>query len=423
MSGRTWRATAGLHLDWRSVRDGCLALAAATAGAILLVQVLMSPSRKDVSQLALYLVATGILTIAASWATLRLADRTLGLSLRLKAFITGVTGTGVALLNVFIIARLMFLSTDHDLPLLASILLFAAVITVLLSLWLAQSATFGLRRLAEGARALAGGNYDVRVDAVSRDEVGSLTTAFNEMAERLQQAENLRAELDRERRHLTMAISHDLRTPVASLQAMVEALNDRVVNEPAEVSRYYDAMLHELKRLDSLMSDLFELAQIESGAIRLQRRRVRLTQVAAEAVDAMRFLAQLKQVSITLAHDDNVPPLRLDPARMSRVLLNLLENALNHTPAGGRIQTQIEREGPAAVLRVADTGEGISADDLPHIWKPFYRGEKSRRRSSDRGGAGLGLSIVKGLVEAHGGMVAASSQPGEGTEITITLPL
>jgi signal transduction histidine kinase len=382
----------------------------------------MSPSRGDVGQLSLYLVGTGVLGVAVSWATLRLADRALGLSLRLKAFVTAFTGTGVALLNVFIIARLMFLSTDHDLPLLAAILLFAAVITALLSLWVAQSATAGLRRLAEGAQALAGGNYDVRVDAVSRDEVGNLTASFNEMAERLQHAENLRAELDRERRHLTMAISHDLRTPVASLQAMVEALNDEVVTEPAEVSRYHEAMLRELKRLDSLMNDLFELAQIESGAVRLQRRSVRLAQVAAEAVDAMQVLARRKQVSITLARGNDVPPLRLDQARISRVLLNLLENALNHTPAGGRIQTRVERNGAAAIVRVSDTGEGISPDDLPHIWKPFYRGEKSRRRSGEAGGTGLGLSIVKGLVEAHGGIVVASSRPGKGTEVTITLP-
>ena len=404
------------------MRDGALALAAATVGALLLVQVLMSPGRGDVGQLSLYLVGTGVLGVAVSWATLRLADRALGLSLRLKAFVTAFTGTGVALLNVFIIARLMFLSTDHDLPLLAAILLFAAVITALLSLWVAQSATAGLRRLAEGAQALAGGNYDVRVDAVSRDEVGNLTASFNEMAERLQQAENLRAELDRERRHLTMAISHDLRTPVASLQAMVEALNDEVVTEPAEVSRYHEAMLRELKRLDSLMNDLFELARIESGAVRLQRRSVRLTQVAAEAVDAMQVLARRKQVSITLARGNDVPPLRLDQARISRVLLNLLENALNHTPAGGRIQTRVERNGQAAIVRVSDTGEGISPDDLPHIWKPFYRGEKSRQRSGEAGGTGLGLSIVKGLVEAHGGMVVASSRPGKGTEVTITLP-
>jgi signal transduction histidine kinase len=203
---------------------------------------------------------------------------------------------------------------------------------------------------------------------------------------------------------------------------MVEALNDQVVTEPAEVSRYHHAMLRELKRLGSLMNDLFELAQIESRAVRLQRRPVRLAQVAAEAVDAMQFLAQRKQVSITLVNGDEVPPLRLDQARISRVLLNLLENALNHTPAGGCVETKLERNGTAAIVRVVDTGEGISPDDLPHIWKPFYRGEKSRRRSGDGGGTGLGLSIVKGLVEAHGGTVTASSRLGKGTEVTIALP-
>jgi signal transduction histidine kinase len=182
-------------------------------------------------------------------------------------------------------------------------------------------------------------------------------------------------------------------------------------------------MLRELKRLGYLMNDLFELAQIESGALLLQRRKVLLAEVAAEAVDAMQPRAQREHVSLTLSVKEKVPRVHVDPARISRVLLNLLENALNYTPAGGRIQMGIERRGSKLVLRVADTGVGIPPEDLPHIWKPFYRGEKSRKRPADGGGAGLGLSIVKGVVEAHGGMVGVSSRPGRGTEITVTLPL
>lgn len=411
------------YVDWRSLRDGVLVLTAATGAALLLFQALMSPSRRDLGELTLYLVGSGILTLTITWLALRLADRVLGLSLLLKAFVAAVTGVGVALLNIFIVARLMFLSTDHDLPLLAAILLFAAVVTALLALWVAQSVTSGLQRLAEGAHALAAGDLSVRVKATSRDEVGGLTNAFNEMAQRLQEAEDFRAQLDRERRQLTAAISHDLRTPIASLQAMVEALNDQVVADPDEISRYYEAMLRELERVGSLMNDLFELAQIESGAIRLQRHEVELAQIAAETVDVMQPRARQKKVDLTLSVESQVPPLSLDPKCISRVILNLLENAFNHTPPKGRIQIGLGQAGRDAILRIADTGEGIAGEDLPHIWKPFYRGEKSRRRVAEASGTGLGLAIVKGLVEAHGGRVDASSRPGRGTEITVALPM
>lgn len=422
LSRRASRVRTGAYSDWRALAGAALVVAVATGAGALLAQVLMAPSRGDLGQLSLYLAGSGILTLALGGFALRLADQAFGLNLRAKSFISAAVGTGIALLNVFIVAQLMFLSTDHDLPVLMALLLFAAVITLLLAQWVSGAVASGLRSLAQGAQRLANGDYSARVPVTSRDEVGDLTAVFNEMAERLEEAESLRASLDQERRQLIIAISHDLRTPLASLQAMIEALNDQVVADPDEIRRYYQAMMRELQRLGSLINDLFELAQIDSGALRLQREKVALGEIAMEAVDAMQPRAHRQRLDLTLSVEGHIPPLSLDKACMSRVLLNLLENAVNNTPAGGRIHVSLGRTGSEAVLKVLDSGTGIAAEDLPHIWTPFYRGEKSRKRLADSSGTGLGLAIVKGLVEAHGGTVAASSEPGHGTEVTVALP-
>ncbi len=382
----------------------------------------MAPGASDLGKLVAYLTASGGVTLVLARLALRRCDRSLGLSLRAKIFIGSAIGTGVALLNVLVVAQLMFLSTQHDLRLLVALLVFAAIITVLLAQWIAGSVTSGVHRLARGARALADGDYSVRVAAPSRDEVGELTAAFNEMAERLQNADGLRAELEQERRHLMMAISHDLRTPLSSLQAMVEALNDGVVKGREETERYHRTMLQELQRLGWLVTDLFELAQIDGGGLRLQRQEVALHQLATEAVDAMRVRAQRKGVELSLRLDSDAVPVSVDAARVSRVLLNLIENALNHTPTGGQIEVAVDLGRREAVVKVIDSGEGISEADLPRIWDPFYRGEKSRGRVGNGRGTGLGLAIAKGIVEAHGGSISAASEPGHGTEISMTFP-
>ncbi|MCI0849548.1 MAG: HAMP domain-containing histidine kinase, partial [Chloroflexi bacterium] len=246
-----------------------LGLTLAIGAGLLLAQLLMSPPAGDMRTLAAYLTLSGATTMGFGWLALRLADRAVGLGVRAKTFIGAAIGSGVALLNVFIVAQLMFVNTAHDLRLLLALIGFAAVVTVFFSLWVASAIAGRLEVVASGIRALAGGDYATRVDVEGGDEVARLAADVNILAGRLRESEEQREELDRERRELTAAISHDLRTPLASVRAMVEALDDRVVDDPAEVERYYRTIRREIDRLSRMITDLFELAQMDAGKLQL----------------------------------------------------------------------------------------------------------------------------------------------------------
>ena len=400
-----------------------MVLAIAVGAGLLLVQLLMAPPSGELRDLAIYLVLAGTATTAGGWLVLRALDRAVGLSLQVKAFLGATLATGVAFLNVFIVARLMFVSTSHDLQLLVALLVFSGVVTVLFSLWVAATVRERVDGIAGAIRALASGRYETRLRLSGGDEVTELAHDVDLLAQRLQQAEQQRAQLERERRELTAAISHDLRTPLASVRAMVEALSDQVVEDPDEVGRYFSAIRREVERLSRMIDDLFELVQLDAGALELRRLPLALQEIAAEVVDAMQAQARRGGVELELAVDSEPPALAIDGARMERAIANLVRNALEHTPSGGRIRVAVACEGDGARLSVVDGGSGVAPADLPHVWDRFYRGEKSRRRADDATtGAGLGLAIVRGIVEAHGGSVGARSDPDKGAEFTLTLP-
>jgi two-component system sensor histidine kinase BaeS len=357
------------------------------------------------------------------WLALRLADRA-GLSIRAKTFLGSAIASGVALLNVAIVAQLMFVSTAHDLKLLLALTCFSAVVSAFLGLWVASTVAGRLDVVLSGIRRLASGDYSERLPVSGGDEVATLAAAVNSLAAKLQAAQEQREALDRERIELTAAVSHDLRTPLASMRAMVEALDDQIVIEHAEVGRYYQTMRKEIERLDRLIDDLFELAQADAGSLELRPTPLALQEVAAEVADAMQAQALRAGVTLSLEVEGRPPPVRVDGTRMERVIANLIRNALEHTNRGGRIIVTVLRERAAVVLRVADSGDGIEPAELEHVWERFYRGEKSRRRAEGSGnGAGLGLAIARALVEAHGGSVQATSVVGQGATFEVRLPL
>ena len=400
-----------------------LALTLAIGSGILLAELLMSPPAGDLRALGAYLTLSGAGTMTAGWLVLRTADRAFGLSIQTRAFLSGLVATGIALLNVMIVAQLMFVSTSHDLNLLIALIVFSAVVTGFFSLWVARTITERVSVVSAAIRSLAGGDLRARIDMAGGDELAHLAADVNSLATRLHATEEERAALDRERTELTAAISHDLRTPLASLRAMVEALDDQVVTDTVERERYYGTMRREIDRLSRMIDDLFVLAQIDAGALRLQPQPVDLCEIAADVVDAMQAQAQRAEIQLRL--DASLPARRLDldGARIERALANLLRNAIEHTPAGGAVRVAVTQANGAVEVSVSDDGEGIDPADAPRIWERFYRAEKSRHRA--RGGAdgvGLGLAIVRGILEAHGGSVAVDSMPGHGATFVIRLP-
>jgi signal transduction histidine kinase len=398
-----------------------IGLALAIGCGLLLAELLMSPPEGELRDMAAYFALAGVATLAGAWLALRATDRVLGLSIQAKSFLGGLLAGGIALINVLIIAQLMFISTDHDLKLLTAVALFSTLVSAVFSVGVARSLATRISATTTAVRALAEGDLEARAEVSGGDEAGRLAQDINTLGERLREAQEQRDALDRERIELTAAISHDLRTPLASLRAMAEALDDGLISGD-EGKRYYTMMRREIERLNRMIDDLMELARLDAGGLQLNRERLSVTEIAADVVDALQPQARLREVSVSLEASEE-KPIPVDASRIERAIGNLLRNAISHTPAGGSVRVSVSQDNGWTDVSVSDSGEGIEAGELQRVWERFYRAEKSRvRRSENDDGAGLGLAIVRGIVEAHGGTVAARSEPGAGSTFTIRLP-
>ena len=287
----------------------------------------------------------------------------------------------------------------------------AAALSLLLGILFSRLLTAPLVRLTHAAQAVAAGDLSQRVDIRSRDETGELGRAFNDMAASLADAETMR-------RNLIADVSHELRTPLTVVQGNLQALLDGVYPlEMAQVASLYD----ETRLLTRLVDDLHDLALADAGQLRLEQLPLDVNDLARAAAAQFTPVAETSGVRLELSTDAEAPPVLGDADRLAQVLRNLLSNALRHTPAGGRVSLRVTHAGQQVRMQVADTGSGISPEDLPHVFDRFYRGDRSRSRRG--GGAGLGLAIARQLTAAHGGDLSVTSQPGEGATFTITLPI
>lgn len=279
-----------------------------------------------------------------------------------------------------------------------------------------------LQSMNRVVRAMARGDLGGRVaDVDGDDEVGRLGQAFNTMAARLERHVARQAELEKMRREFVADVSHELRTPLTSIRGFLEAIADGVPRDDAEAEEYLRIAIDESKRLQRLAETLLDLSSVEAGGSVFHPVPTDLPAVAEDAADMMRPRAREKGIFLTVDAAPGLPPVMADGDRIGQVLLNLLDNALRHTPEGGEVRIEArEAESPGFVrVSVADTGPGIPEADQPYIWDRFYKVDKARSREA---GSGLGLVIVKQLVAMHGGTVGLVSSRGEGSEFTFTLP-
>jgi signal transduction histidine kinase len=292
----------------------------------------------------------------------------------------------------------------------------AGAVALLMGLGLFRQIVAPVRQVTAAAQAMTAGKLDQRVEVTSRDEIGQLATAFNQMADAVAQQQLLR-------RNLIADVAHELRTPLSVIQGNLEAMLDGVLPaEPDEIASLYEETL----LLTRLVGDLRLLSVAEAGQLTLERKPVALGSLLQRVVEPIGHQADASQVTLTLHVDSDLPLVLVDGDRIGQVLSNLLQNALRHTGGGGRIYvaaTTIAGAGGRleVVVEVADTGSGIAANDLPYVFDRFYRGDKSRSRAT--GGTGIGLALAKQLVEAHGGRIWAESVPGQGSTFRFTLPV
>jgi signal transduction histidine kinase len=282
----------------------------------------------------------------------------------------------------------------------------SALTAIVAALVVARSIANSVDRVREASAELARGNLEARAPEAGPAEVAELAGAFNEMGENLQR-------LFDSRRELVAWASHDLRTPLANMQAMLEALEDGL-GEPEE---YLPALGEQVRVLSQLVDDLFELARIDADALTLELRQLPVAPIVSSSLRGVEAEARLRHVSLASEVDNDVTA-TFAPDKVERVLMNLLTNALRHTPSDGAVAVRVELLAGEVRVAVEDTGDGLDVEARARMFERFWRGDRSRTTR----GAGLGLAIARGLVEAHGGRIWAEDREGGGARVCFTLP-
>jgi signal transduction histidine kinase len=389
---------------------------------MLLVPPLLNPPPEAAPELFTLMGVSGSASLLAAYTVYRLGLIQWFRSLRYGLLLLTVLIIGVVLFNVSFLARAMFFE-PHDLNLTIIVLIFAAWTAIGCGYFISFAFIRRIMDVVEGARQLARGDLSARVPTAGNDELAGLSDSFNQMAQRLQEAAEQKAMLEQSRRDLIAWASHDLRTPLASLQLVIDALVDGVADDAETQQRYLHTAQIEVANLKELINDLFELSQLESGHIDLKLQRTSLSDLLSDTLSAMRAMAERRGVRLDGHVSRDIDPVRIDPEKIQRVLYNLLSNAIRHTPGGGEVLLTAEVIPNGVRVTVRDSGEGIASEDLPHVFERFYRGERARTRDQHgERGAGLGLAIARGLIEAHRGTIEVESQPGQGARFTFTIP-
>ncbi|WP_067485624.1 sensor histidine kinase [Actinomadura hibisca] len=354
-------------------------------------------------------LAAGLVAGAALW----LLHRWRGRSVAAQLAVVGAA-TVLATVSGIVVIALMMLINDHDLTVVLSVVTASGLVAMAVSILLGQRLVAANRVLVDAVRADGFSAPATRLPA----ELAELSRELEAAYARLADAHAREQALEASRRELVAWVSHDLRTPLAGLRAMAEALEDGVVDDEATVRRYHGRIRIEADRLTGMVDDLFELSRIHAGALRLSRERVGLADLVAEAVAGAEALARAK--GVRLRGDVRAGlPVQVDAGEFGRALRNLVVNAIRHTPSDGTVEVRGEIDGGQALVTVADACGGIPEQDLPRVFDVAFRGEAAR---TPGGGAGLGLAIARGIVEAHAGEIGVANT-GPGCRFVVRLPV
>lgn len=361
-----------------------------------------------VSYLVVILVGAIVLSLATQFTVPEAFNRHMGL---------GITqGTGQGMMQGNGTGRVImtglfqsFQASFNEALLLA--LLAAGIVAILVSLLLSRGVVAPMRVLTMASQHIADGHYGERVQITGSDELGQLSHSFNQMAEKLEQVETMR-------RQLIGDVSHELRTPLTAIKGSMEGLLDGVLPSAPET---YVHIYEEADRLERLVDDIQELSRVEAGAYPLDIRPVEVLILEKTVLKRLASQAQAKRIELRSDSPANLPAVLADPDRITQVLSNLVGNALQYTPEGGQVTILSRQNGNEIHISVIDTGIGVPAEHLPHLFTRFYRVDKSRSRQAG-GGSGIGLAIARYLIEAHGGRIWAESVgEGKGSKFTFSL--
>jgi signal transduction histidine kinase len=321
------------------------------------------------------------------------------------------------LIALVVFGWLMVISGDAVAE-IAAIVIAAGAVAIAGARLFAHQITDDVSAIGRGLEAVAHGDHRVTIETAARDELRELAESANTMIANLAAEERARSQAENARRNLVAAVSHDLRTPITSLQLLTEAIGDNIVDGEHRRA-YVDQMRTHIGALSTLIDDLFELSRLEAGDITWSLQQVELHELVEETIEAMRVQAEVKGIQVTATLPGELRVARANPEKLQRVLFNLIQNAIRHTPADGSVVVRAEPSSEGVEIEVADTGSGIAPDDRASVFTAFYRGGTDAARTSE--GAGLGLAVSRAIVEAHGGRIWLADSD-RGTRVRFSLP-
>jgi signal transduction histidine kinase len=382
-------------------------------GVAMMVGVAQGMDAPELTDLLLALLPLTIAVVAITPVAAPALART---SMRARFVVISLLSATIALVFVWLLSMQMFVS-EHDAAVLTVLVVAGAGAGLAAALVVARSSGAALESLGRTAERLGGGDLGARAGELGAGpELDALARTLDRMAEDLQAALARERDAEAMRRDLITTVSHDLRTPLSSVRAMAEAIDDGVVDDRETVRRYAAELRRSTAQLVTLVDDLFELTQLDAGAIEAETSRVALEEAARTALATVELQAAEKGLALETdlgrAGEAWVSP------RLARVLQNLLVNAVRHTPADGTVRLTADRDGEGLHVAVEDSGEGIGAADMDRVFEPFYRADPARSGP----GAGLGLALAKRIVEALGGDIRAENAPGAGARFALDLP-